>query len=42
MMLLILQYVIRCHGIKQGPIQLGLDGKKATEQARGTSRPYPK
>ena len=42
MMLLILQCVIRYHGITQGSIQLGLDGKKAMEQASGTFPLYPK
>ena len=42
MMLLILQCVIRYHGITQGLIQLGLDGKKAMEQASGTFPLYPK
>ena len=42
MMLLILQYVIRYLGIRQGSIQLGLDRKKATEQASKTLHLYPK
>ena len=42
MMLLILQCVIRYHGITQRSIQLGLDGKKATEQASGKFLVYPK
>lgn len=36
MVLLIIQCVIRCQGITQGSIKLGLDRKKATEQASGT------
>ena len=42
MLLLIIQCVIRYHGITQGSIQLGLDGEKAIEQAFGTSSLYPK
>ena len=42
MMLFILQYVIRYHGITQGLIQLGLVGKKAMEQASGKLPLYPK
>ena len=42
MILLLLQYVIRCHDIKQRSIQLGLDGEKAMEQAIGKFPFYPK
>ena len=42
MMLLIIQGVIRYHGITKGSIKLGLDGKKAMEQASGTFILHPK
>ena len=42
MMLPILQYVIRYHGIKQGSIKLVLNGSKAMEQASGIFPLYPK
>ena len=41
MMLLILQCGVRYHGITQGSIHFGLDGKKAMEQASGTFPLYP-
>ena len=42
MMMLVIQGVIRYHGITQGSIELGLDGKKVMEQASGTFILYPK
>ena len=41
-MLLVIQGVIRYHGITQGSIELGLDGEKALEQANGTFILNPK
>ena len=42
MVLLILQCVIRCHSIKLGSVQVGLDGKQAMEQTKGKFPLYPK
>ena len=41
MMLAILKCIIQCYKIKHELVQLGLDGGKATEQARYTFPLYP-
>ena len=41
MMLAILRCIVQCYGITKGSIRLGLDGKKAMEQAGGTFPLYP-